>query len=66
LIIADIIVETLRDMDLKYPKLDAERKRELAKARELLTASNKSREKVRGEVALPLIFGHLDKRDIKS
>jgi PPK2 family polyphosphate:nucleotide phosphotransferase len=36
LIIADIVVETLRDMQLSYPKLDAVQQRELAQAKKLL------------------------------
>lgn len=51
LIIADVIVQTLRDMNLQYPKLDADKKRELEQARQLLMATKKSREKVRVESA---------------
>ncbi|HVY24485.1 MAG TPA: ADP-polyphosphate phosphotransferase [Steroidobacteraceae bacterium] len=36
LIIADIIVQTLRDLDLHYPKVDAAHKRNLAAARRML------------------------------
>jgi len=37
LIIADIIVDTLKDMKLEYPTLGAEQERELAKAKKMLS-----------------------------
>ena len=38
LVVAAAIIEALEDMDLTYPELSAEKKRELAQARELLIA----------------------------
>ena len=38
LAVAAAIIEALEDMDLTYPELSAEKKRELAQARELLIA----------------------------
>ena len=49
LLIADVIVETLHDMKLRYPKLDTEHQKELAKARELLSSPQKSRAKMKSE-----------------
>lgn len=37
LLIADIVVDTLKEMDLAYPSLDAQHKKDLQKARKLLT-----------------------------
>jgi PPK2 family polyphosphate:nucleotide phosphotransferase len=37
LIIADIVVDTLRDMNLDYPMLDAKQRRELQQAKQLLS-----------------------------
>ena len=38
LVVAAAIIDALDDMDLTYPELSAEKKRELAQARELLIA----------------------------
>ncbi len=42
LIIADIIVDTLRKLDLQYPVLDAKRKKDLGAAKRMLLAEDKS------------------------